>query len=234
MDEQVTAALDAAFPGRDVDAVNPSGPSWNDENRTVGIDFCDGETVYLKMSNEGNGSRIAREQAVIDYVGERSDVPVPTVLASDTEFDVPHLATAPVDGENLLSSWTDANREKRTKLARQVGVSLASVHALRFEEHGHIVGGDADALEIETGPWTDVLVDTMGEMRALGSQDRFAHHFDAVIEAVEDNRDLLDEAPAALLYGDPARTASTVRCGTRAESAFWTGKSHTSETRFGT
>ncbi|WP_423743269.1 phosphotransferase (plasmid) [Haladaptatus sp. SPP-AMP-3] len=205
MDEQIAAALDDAFPDRDVDAVHPSGPSWNDENRTVGIDFRDGESVYLKMSNVGDGSRIARERAVIDYVGERGGVPVPTVLASDSAGAVPYLVTAPVVGESLLSSWSDANATERAELARQVGISLANVHALRFEQHGRIVGGSADGLELETGPWTDVLVETIAEMRDIGSQDRFSHHFDAVIEAVEDNRELLDDTPATLLHGDPAR-----------------------------
>jgi aminoglycoside phosphotransferase (APT) family kinase protein len=205
MDERIAATLDDAFPHRDADAVNPSGPSWNDENRTVGIDFRDGESIYLKTSNEGDGSRIARERAVIDYVGERSDVPVPTVVASETEAEVPYLVTAPVDGDDLLSSWSDGSRAERAELARRVGRSLANVHALRFEEHGHIVGGDADGLELEAGPWTDVLVDTMAEIREIGNQDRFSHHFDAVVEAVKDNGELLDDAPAALLHGDPAR-----------------------------
>lgn len=205
MDERITRALEDAFPDRDVAAVNASGPSWNDGNRTVGIDFRDGEAVFLKLSNDSDGSRIARERAVIDYVAGNSDVPVPTVLASDTAGEVPYLVTAPVSGETLLSPWSDADTAERAELARRVGTALASVHALRFGEHGHVTGGDEDGLELDTGPWTDVLVDSTTELWEVASSDRFDHHVDAAIEAVEANRELLDDAPAALLHGDPAR-----------------------------
>ncbi|GAA0248598.1 phosphotransferase family protein [Haladaptatus pallidirubidus] len=205
MDEQIASVLERRFPERDVAEVKPSGPSWNDQNRTVGIDFADGETIFLKMSNGGDGSRIARERAAIDYVGEKRSVPVPRVVASDTEGDVPYLATESVSGRNFLHLWSDASMARRATLARQVGESLASVHALRFENHGHIGGGGATGLELETGSWTDVLIDTIYEMREIASSNRFDHHFDGVVSAVEANRELLDEAPAALLHGDPAK-----------------------------
>ena len=205
MDEQIASALGDAFPGRDVETVNPSGPSWNEQNRTVGIEFTDGEQVYLKMANDGNGTRIARERAVIAYLDTNRVVPVPDVLTSETNGEVPYLVTAPVAGENLFGVWSDASVSERAELARQVGNALASVHACQFENHGHIVGGDEDGLELETGAWTNVLIGRMTEMREIASSDRFECYFDQVIEAVEANRDLLDDAPATLLHGDPAR-----------------------------
>lgn len=205
MDEQVASVLERAFPDRDVAEVTPSGPSWNDQNRTVGIDFADGQTIYLKMSNDGDGSRIACERAAIDYVGANCAISVPTILASDNDGEVPYLATAAVSGSNLIHPWSDANMSQRTTLARRAGESLASVHSLRFENHGHIVGGNGDSLELETGPWTDVLIDTIGRMRELASSDRFDHYFDDVVSAVEANRELLDDAPATLLHGDLAQ-----------------------------
>lgn len=205
MDEQIASVLSRAFPDREVAEVKSSGPSWNDQNRTVGIDFADGASIFLKMSNEGDGSRIARERAVIDYVRENCSVSVPKVVAADTGGDVPYLATAPVSGQNFIHLWSDASATRRAALARQVGKSLATVHSLRFENHGHVVGGNATTLELETGLWTDVLIDTVHELRELASSNRFDHHFDAVVSAVEANRELLDEAPAALLHGDPAQ-----------------------------
>ncbi|WP_435159514.1 phosphotransferase family protein [Haladaptatus sp. DFWS20] len=205
MEEQIASVLERAFPERDVAEVKPSGPSWNDQNRTVGIDFADGKTIYLKLSNDGDSSRIACERAVIDYVGANCSVSVPTVLASDTDGEVPYLATAPVSGSNLIHPWSDASITQRATLARWVGKSLASVHSLRFKNHGHIVGGNGDSLELETGPWTDVLIDTIGHMRTLASSDRFDHYFDDVVSAVETNRELLDDASAALLHGDLAQ-----------------------------
>ncbi|WP_281247680.1 phosphotransferase family protein [Haladaptatus litoreus] len=86
------------------------------------------------MSNEGDGSRIARERAVIDYVRENCSVSVPKVVAADTGGDVPYLATAPVSGQNFIHLWSDASATRRAALARQVGKSLATVHSLRFEK----------------------------------------------------------------------------------------------------
>ncbi|WP_458207110.1 phosphotransferase family protein [Haladaptatus sp. NG-SE-30] len=205
MDDHIASVLDRSFPDRDVEEVGPTGPSWNDKNRTVRIDFADGQTIFLKVAIDGDGSRIARERAVISHVGANCEVPVPTVVASDTDWDVPYFATAPMSGQSFIASWSDASMDERAALARQVGTALAAVHTLRFEEHGHITGGDEEGLELETGPWTDILIEKIEEARSFASSDRFDHHFDEVIAAVEANRELLDEAPAALLHGDPAQ-----------------------------
>lgn len=203
--DQVALVLEHAFPDREVDDVTSTGPSWNDSNRTVRIGFVDGQTIYLKMATDGDGSRITCERAVIAYVSANCEVPVPTVLDSVTVGQVPYLVTAPVSGPRLLELWTDASVTERATLARQVGTALASIHAVRFEDHGHITDGDSDNLRLKTGPWTDILIDRINRMRELSPSDRFDHHFDEVIAAVEANRALLNEAPAALLHGDPAQ-----------------------------
>lgn len=205
MDSRVASALDDAFPDRAVEDMGSTGPSWNDLNRTVRVEFADGETVYLKVAADRDGSRIARERAVLAYADANLAVPVPTVVASETEGPVPHLATAPLPGQPLIAEWSDADEAEREELAHKVGAALAEVHAARFDEHGHVTGGGADGLELDTAPWTDVLVDTVEAARALASDDRFDHHYDDVISAVEANRALLDDAPAALLHGDPAQ-----------------------------
>lgn len=205
MDERITSVLETAFPDREVEAVEAAEPSWNDDNETVGVEFADGQRIYLKIAADGDGSRVARERAVIDYADTHSEVSVPTILASETGRAVPYLATAPMAGQRLMERWyDDADEERRAALARQVGRALASIHQIRFEEHGHIVGGDADGLELDTGSWTEVLVERVEKMRAIAGSGRFDHHFADVISAVRDNRDLLDDAPAALVHGDPA------------------------------
>lgn len=204
MDGRIRSVLEDAVPDRTVDGLRATGPSWNETNRTVGVDFADGETIYLKVATDGDGSRIARERAVIAHVDPNYEVPVPTVVASDPDAELPYLATAPMDGRSLLDAWTESSTEGRASLARAVGTALARLHARRFDDHGHVTGGDAAGLELETGPWTDVLVATIEEMRTLSPSERFDHHFDDVIAAVEANRALLNDAPAALLHGDPA------------------------------
>ncbi|AGB38312.1 hypothetical protein Natoc_2548 [Natronococcus occultus SP4] len=87
-------------------------------------------------------------------------------------------------------------------------------------------------LELETGAWTDVLVERIAWMRELASSDRFDHHFDAVVGAVEDSRGRLDEAPAILIGSGftatpPGRTAFAAR----RERGSSTGSSSTSAIR---
>ncbi|MFB6219989.1 MAG: phosphotransferase family protein [Halolamina sp.] len=204
MDPQLSTALQGAFPGRKVTEVEGTGPSWNDQNRTVRLTFTDGDTTYLKFATDGNGTRIARERAVITYVGANREILVPTIVTADPAHDVPYLATAPVPCETLLGRWSDAAEDERADLIAAVGQTLAALHAERFPEHGAIVGGDETGLTLDTGTWTDVLISQIKQMQEIAPTKRFPEHFDAVIDAVEENRDLLDGTPAALLHGDPA------------------------------
>ncbi|WP_411963301.1 phosphotransferase family protein [Haloferax sp. YSMS24] len=205
MDDRIAVALESAFPDRNVDSVGSAGISWNENNTTVHVAFSDGPDAYLKVASGEDGSRIARESAVIPYVAAHTGVPVPTVLSSSVDGPVPYLATKPVSGPNLVDVWSDASSEAREALAREVGASLARVHECRFEEHGQIVGGGARGLELRTAPWTDVLVETIAEMRELAPTARYDHYFDQVSAAVRENRETLDSAPAGLVHGDGAQ-----------------------------
>lgn len=204
MDPAADAALRDAFPDRAIEETAVAGPSWNEANETVKVTFADGEVAYLKLALDGDGSRVIRERAVIEYVGANGDVRAPDVITSDADRTVPYLATAQMAGVPLWKPWDESDEMERERLVRHVGRALATLHADRFETHGRVVGGGADGLELDARSWTDVLAATIEEMRELAISERFEHHFDAVIDAVEANRDVLDEAPAALLHGDPA------------------------------
>ncbi|RAW46231.1 aminoglycoside phosphotransferase family protein [Halorubrum sp. 48-1-W] len=220
MDASVETALTAAFPDRRVVNLVGVGPSWNGGNETVGVDFADGDRVYLKVAIAGSGGRIARERAVLEYVSARRPIPVPNVIATDPDATVPYLATAPAPGRALHDVLREADDDRRETLLRYVGATLATLHAERFESHGEIVGrggtvgigegvdeavhDGASGLEIETASWTDTLLGTIERTREIGTTDRLARHFDAVIDCVESNRDRLDGAPTALLHGDIA------------------------------
>ncbi|ELZ39559.1 phosphotransferase family protein [Halorubrum tebenquichense] len=232
--EPISRALDAAFPGRIPDRLTGVGPSWNGSNETVGVTFADGGRAFLKVALTDDGSRIARERAVLRYVDAHGPLAVPDVLAADPGGDPAYLATAPARGRELLAVYEAASDDERERLLRRVGGALAALHAHRFPRHGEVVGagtetgsaadGDAagsdetegDAVESDaagdggppTGlsvgfaPWTDVLLATIERTRDIGTSERLADHYDAVVDCVRANRDLLDGAPAALLHGD--------------------------------
>jgi len=208
--DAVATALGEAFPERSVRRLTGVGPSWNGANETVGVAFADGGRAFCKVAVDGDGTRIAREFAVLRYVAAERPIPVPDVLAGDPDATVPYLVTAPAPGRELLDLWDelgereDGETEREASL-RRVGATLATLHAERFETHGEVVGSDADdGLALDPAPWPDVLLETIERTREIGTSERLADHYDAVIDCVEANRDRLRDAPAALLHGDVA------------------------------
>ena len=217
--EPIDRALAVAFPDREVDRLTGVGPSWNGANETVGVAFADGSWAFLKVALADESHRLTRERAVLRYVGAHGLLPVPEVLAADPDGDPAYLATAPAPGRGLLDVYDAASDDERERLLRRVGAALAALHADRFASHGEIVGagrerGSAAAgeatpdpdgqtgLAIEFASWTDVLLATIERTREIGTSERLADHYDAVVDCVCANRDLLDGAPAALLHGD--------------------------------
>ena len=204
VDEDIAAALTNAFPEREIEEGLPAGPSWNDLNETVRVEFVDGQLVFLKIAADGDGSRITRECAAIDYVGAHCNVVMPTVIASETTSDPPYLVTAPMRERSLAPQWAELNKTERTTVLRQIGTALADVNSQEFERHSHIVSGDADGLVLDTGSWTTILVERIEMMREIASSDRFEHYYDEVIKGIKTNQERLDLAPATLVHGDPA------------------------------
>ena len=203
MDERVATALGEAFPDRSVDRTFGVGPSWNGANETVGVAFADGGRGFCKVAVDGDGTRIARELAVLRYLDAERSIAGPTVLAGDPNASVPYLVTAPAPGGELLGVWEEAGETRREALLRRVGATLATLHAEPFESHGEIVGSDAaGGLDTERAPWPDVLRATIERTREIGTSERLAAHYDAVFDCVEANRERLEGAPAALLHGD--------------------------------
>ncbi|WP_435095013.1 phosphotransferase family protein [Halorubrum sp. N11] len=212
MDERVATALGEAFPERAVDRTFGVGPSWNGANETVGVAFADGERAFCKVAVAGDGSRIARELAVLRYLDAERSIAGPGVLAGDPDADLPYLVTAPAPGRELLGVWEDAGDDEnageveREALLRRVGATLATLHAKRFETHGEIVGTDrGGGLALDPAPWPDVLRATIERTREIGTSERLADHYDAAFDCVEATRGRLEGAPAALLHGDVAK-----------------------------
>ena len=245
MNQPVERALDAAFPDRAVVEVEKAGPSWNGGNETVAVTFADGRRAYLKTAVDGAGHRLDREAATLAYLREHRSLPVPATLAVDTDGPVPYLATAPAPGQSVVDCFETAGPETRVRLLRRIGRAVATLHAVRFDDHGTIrgrgetvgrdetvghgetVGRDEtiesastrSGLRVSVAPWPDVLRATVEQTREIATTDRLDRHFTAVVDCIETHRSLLADAPAALLHGDVTKPNAFLVDGSRETSA---------------
>ncbi|MFW6317628.1 MAG: phosphotransferase family protein [Halorubrum sp.] len=220
----IEQAIGRAFPDRTVARRTDVAPSWNGANETVGVVFADGGRAFLKVALVDESGRLAREYAVLRYVGAHGPLAVPRVLAAAPDGDPAYLATAPAPGRGLFGVYENAEDRERERLLHRVGAALAALHADRFERPAEIVGSGADigsaaaagrpthressppiGLSLKSAPWTDILLATIERTREIGTSERLADHYDAVVDCVRANRDLLDDAPAALVHGDVAK-----------------------------
>lgn len=213
MDDDVAALVETALPQQTVLDIGGTGPSWNHLNETYRVD-CETNTFYLKHATDGDATRITREVAVLNYLSQNSQQHVPTVHRVDTDHDPPYLVTTQLRGRPVIEADSNTDAAGRRDHLRVIVRTLARVHEHKYDAHGHIVGGDADGLEIDHAPWSTVLADRVEFMRALGPSTRFDHYFDAVQDRITTHNTLLDDAPATLLHGDPAKPNCVLHEGT--------------------
>lgn len=200
----VRQTLEDVFPDRKVVDVRAGGISWNELNHTVRVEFAYGDPVYLKLALDRDGQKIGRERGVVEYVGARCRIGVPDVLAHSRESDPPYLVTASMPGTNAADGWSDRQMDEQADLLRRIGFALAEVHSCAFDRHGQIAGGDIDELRLETGSWTEILIDRIEWFHDRGPAGQFDHLVREGKETLQDHRDLLDGTPSVLLHGDPA------------------------------
>lgn len=199
----VGASLSEAFPDREIVATDVQLESGQPGNQIVAVRFQDGERAFLKVAIDGNRQRIARDAAATRYADTYCDIRVPRVLAADPGADPPYVATTLLTGTSVGSRWNSIETDERTAVLRQVGRGLAGIHTARFEQSGHIVGGDADELDLNEGPWTDVLWREI-ERRTTGYlPDRFNDILDRVRLSLQEHSSYLNNASKSLLHSDP-------------------------------
>lgn len=200
MSDAVSRALADAFPDRAVAAIDEQ--TTRPGNETAFVRFDDGDPCYVKTATDTN-ARLRREIAVTRYAGANCSTGVPEVIAADARADVPYLVTAPLPGTIFNDPWTDG--ADRAPLVRELGRAVAGVHEARFDRPGLIVGGDAEALELATDRWTEVLCATVEGRVESWFPDRFADLPGRLTETIRACEPTLDGVAPTLLHTDPSR-----------------------------
>lgn len=149
------AALAEARPGRDLSDAAPLGRG--NRKRTVLATLENGERVVLQFADDA--ALLRSEAALLVAIDERTDVPVPRVLASGIDGGVAYLCTAHVEGADLHERFAGFETPEQCALARSFGRHLATLHtAFTFDGYGDVVAVDG-TLRVDGGEttWADWL-----------------------------------------------------------------------------
>lgn len=201
MSDATSTVLHEAFPGREVTEIIELTESGHPGNHTLRVQFRDNNHIFLKIRVDGDRERNEREVATLRYARSHCDVRVPSVMAADSTFSSPYLATKPLVGTPLSENWeTPVHREA---IARNIGRAIAGITTAQFDDHGWITGGDERQLTYEPGQWNHVLADAVErDATEVAYPDRFEDIPRRVVDLLRDNADPLNDAPATLVHQD--------------------------------
>ena len=188
----LAAALAAAFPEQDVEAVETI--RQGNHKQTAVVKRADAETVVLQQSARPESLRT--EVALARAIAERTSIPVPAVLASEDTDGVGYAVVEHVPGEDLHEQFTVLSADERRGVARTFGRTLAVLHeTFTFDAYGPVEARE-ETLQA-TGP-----TDWPTWFRAYAQEG-----IDALPAALGDFRDQLRTAvdEAALPATPPAR-----------------------------
>lgn len=97
--------------------------------------------VVVKLAPEVD-STFAVEPFLHEYVAERTDVPLPGILAFTEEPDQdvpPYFITERIHGDNLDEHLEGLSLEERSQLMRRIGAILGDMHStIAFEGYGRL------------------------------------------------------------------------------------------------
>ncbi|MDF9745954.1 phosphotransferase family protein [Natrinema salsiterrestre] len=119
--------------------------------RTVVIRFREHPPIVVQVCDEP--ARLRTEATLLTEIAERTDVPVPPVLAFGRHDDVASLLTEYVPGDDLHERFRELTPETRRSVVESFGSSLARLHeAFRFAACGALVPA-GDTLTPEGAAW---------------------------------------------------------------------------------
>ena len=166
--------------------------------RTALVRFRTHDPVVIQLCERRNWLRT--EARLLVAIHDRTDVPVPPVLASGVTEDVAYLVTGYVAGDDLHEQFCSLDGEKRETLARRFGRHLGRLHEqFRFDGYGPLVVEDG-RLRARREGWAGWLREY-----AQGALERLPPAFDSVREpltALVAAATLADSPPARLFPWD--------------------------------
>ncbi|WP_135855188.1 phosphotransferase family protein [Halorussus salinus] len=186
----VRRAVGRAFP--DADSITIHGdPMAGAGGVTYVVSLGDPESKYvLKFAPEEAADHLRNGVAVYDYLNARTEVPVPSVRAietEDTEVPYPYAIVEYVWGDELSSieQFESFPRDRQRSIVREMGRVLGTLHAqTQFETYGALEGETTRDLTVKNGAsdWRDYYRETYEEYATAADDSPVS---DLVAEAYE-------------------------------------------------
>lgn len=188
--------IDRALPGRRVERLDR--PATGNSKWTAFATLSDGERVVVHCQRDDD---LLVEAALLRAVTTRTDVPVPTLLATGVLDDVAYLVAERASGEDLHERFTALDPAERTAVARTLGRHLGALHeTFTFEGFGLLDRhGGALAVDDAAPDWPTAFLD-MVEAGAAALGPPLASLGEAVLETVRAGRDALPAHPTPRLF----------------------------------
>ncbi|CAA7266320.1 unnamed protein product [Cyclocybe aegerita] len=150
------------------------------------------------VAAETLGHRTASEVASMQYVLLHTRIPVPRVIAHNTERDgggvgCPYMVMSKVEGIPLVKVWNDMDDTKREVILRQVVEILLQLSSLRFDSIGALFKRDTPSgPEWYIAPSAKTLSDEVFTYSPEGMARTFTDAFDYWIAYASRNMQRLD------------------------------------------
>ena len=128
--------------------------SRGNRKQTAVVRFADRDAIVVQLC--ANPRWLEPEALLLEWIADRTTVPVPAVYGSGTVDDTAYLLTEYVPGTDLHARLTNLNADTRRTLIRSLGEALARLHeAFQFDEYGRLVvaEGALVASRDEWGEW---------------------------------------------------------------------------------
>lgn len=198
MEAVVRASLTDAFPDTTPTSLTPTRSGNN--KHTVAATLADGRHVVVQYRDLDYGS-LEPEAHVTRLVGNRTEVPVPTVLATGAVRGYSYVVTRLVPGTNLHTEFETLPLDTRETIARRLGRYLGIIHeTFSFDGYGAI---DATNDDLHV---TDRCTDWRDWLHAYtdAGLDAFTEPLTDLIDpihtTIEDNVAALPPTPTASFY----------------------------------
>lgn len=198
MEQVVRDAVGDAFP--DAEPTSFTETRTGNNKHTVVVTLRDRRQLVVQYRATAYGD-LDPDGHVTRLVDERTDVPVPDVLAFGAVNEYAYLITRLVDGTNLHQHFETLPDDDRTAIVETLGAHLGTIHeTFTFDAYGAIAAAN-DHLHVPDGTtgWRDWVARYL-QAGLAAFEEPLTDLVDPIAAAVTGELDALPQTPTARFY----------------------------------